>query len=70
MEAVSNATHSPLRVSAANVTGERQSSHANEQRDIPYGQPPPKKPIVEVDDAVSRHVVTGRVAGVGCRPPL
>lgn len=48
-----NATNSPLR--AAAVGGKRQRSHASEQRDILYGQPPPKKLIVEVDDAESRR---------------
>ncbi|KAF2203588.1 hypothetical protein GQ43DRAFT_438708, partial [Delitschia confertaspora ATCC 74209] len=49
-----NATNSPLRV--ANVGGKRQRSHASEQRDLPYGQPPPaKKQIVEVDDAEARR---------------
>jgi regulatory subunit for Cdc7p protein kinase len=48
-----NATNSPLRATA--VGGKRQRSHASEQRDMPYGQPPPKKQIVEVDDAEARR---------------
>lgn len=49
-----NATNSPLRPHA--VGGKRQRSHASEQRDLAYGQPPPaKKQIVEVDDAQSRR---------------
>ncbi|KAF2020794.1 sporulation-specific protein 6 [Aaosphaeria arxii CBS 175.79] len=50
---IQNATNSPLRVAA--VGGKRQRSHASEQRDLPYGQPPPKKQIVEVDDAEARR---------------
>ncbi|KAF2468532.1 uncharacterized protein BDR25DRAFT_265257 [Lindgomyces ingoldianus] len=57
-----NATNSPLRVTA--VGGKRQRSHASEQRDLPYGQPPPaKKQIVEVDDAESRRHGLGRRSG-------
>ncbi|KAF2262673.1 hypothetical protein CC78DRAFT_519625 [Lojkania enalia] len=48
-----NATNSPLRATV--VGGKRQRSHASEQRDLPYGQPPPKKQIVEVDDAEARR---------------
>ncbi|KAF2706125.1 hypothetical protein K504DRAFT_386449 [Pleomassaria siparia CBS 279.74] len=53
-----NATNSPLRPTA--VAGKRQRSHASEQRDIHYGQPPPKKQIVEVDDAEGRRYGLGR----------
>jgi regulatory subunit for Cdc7p protein kinase len=53
-----NATNSPLRVPA--VGGKRQRSHASEQRDVPYGQPPSKKLIVEVDDAEARKNGLGR----------
>jgi regulatory subunit for Cdc7p protein kinase len=53
-----NATNSPLR--AAAVGGKRQRSHASEQRDVTYGQPPPKKQMVEVDDAESRRYGLGR----------
>ncbi|KAF2796206.1 hypothetical protein K505DRAFT_271932 [Melanomma pulvis-pyrius CBS 109.77] len=53
-----NATNSPLRV--VNVGGKRQRSHASEQRDVPYGQPPPKKQILEVDDAEGRRYGLGR----------
>ena len=56
-----NATNSPLR--AAAVGGKRQRSHASEQRDLPYGQPPPKKQMVEVDDAESRRHGLGRRSG-------
>lgn len=56
-----NATNSPLRATA--VGGKRQRSHASEQRDLPYGQPPPKKQIVEVDDAESRRNGLGRRSG-------
>lgn len=48
-----NATNSPLR--ATQIGGKRQRSAASEQRDLPYGQPPPKKHIIEVDDAESRR---------------
>ncbi|KAF2657905.1 hypothetical protein K491DRAFT_714034 [Lophiostoma macrostomum CBS 122681] len=53
-----NATNSPLRAPA--VGGKRQRSNASEQRDVPYGQPPSKKLIVEVDDAESRKNGLGR----------
>ncbi|ORY12879.1 Dfp1/Him1, central region-domain-containing protein [Clohesyomyces aquaticus] len=57
-----NATNSPFRATA--VGGKRQRSHASEQRDLPYGQPPPaKKQIVEVDDAESRRHGLGRRSG-------
>ena len=55
---VKNATNSPLRAPA--VGGKRQRSHASEQRDVPYGQPPSKKLIVEVDDSESRKNGLGR----------
>lgn len=48
-----NATNSPIRATA--VGGKRQRSHASEQRELLYGQPPAKKPMVEVDDAESRR---------------
>ena len=48
-----NATNSPLRANA--VGGKRSRSHASEQRDLPYGQPAPKKQMIEVDDAESRR---------------
>jgi regulatory subunit for Cdc7p protein kinase len=48
-----NATNSPLRPAA--VGGKRQRSHASEQRDVFYGQPPQKKHIIEVDDAEARR---------------
>jgi regulatory subunit for Cdc7p protein kinase len=48
-----NATNSPLRPS--NLGGKRQRSHASEQRDVAYGQPPAKKQIIEVDDAEARR---------------
>jgi regulatory subunit for Cdc7p protein kinase len=63
---VQNAINSPLRAPTVNVGGKRQRSHASEQRDIAYGQPPPKKQIVEVDDAESRR--TGLVRRSGSQP--
>ncbi|KAF2036564.1 hypothetical protein EK21DRAFT_51839 [Setomelanomma holmii] len=48
-----NATNSPLRPS--NLGGKRQRSHASEQRDVAYGQPPAKKQLIEVDDAEARR---------------
>lgn len=59
-----NATNSPLRAPA--VPGKRQRSHASEQRDLPYCQPPSKKQIVEVDDAESRR--HGLVRRSGAQP--
>ncbi|KAF2001943.1 hypothetical protein P154DRAFT_431816 [Amniculicola lignicola CBS 123094] len=56
-----NATNSPLR--ASHVGGKRQRSHASEQRDIAYGQPPSKKLAIEVDDAESRRNGLGRRSG-------
>lgn len=53
LASLQNATNSPLRATA--VGGKRQRSHASEQRDITYGQPPPKKQQIEVDDAESRR---------------
>lgn len=46
-----NATNSPLR---SNVIGGKRS-RASEQRDGPFGQPPPKKHIIEVQDEESRR---------------
>ncbi|KAH7350460.1 Dfp1/Him1, central region-domain-containing protein [Pyrenochaeta sp. MPI-SDFR-AT-0127] len=59
-----NATNSPLRATA--IGGKRQRSHASEQRDIAYGQPPPKKQIIEVDDAEARR--HGLVRRSGAQP--
>jgi regulatory subunit for Cdc7p protein kinase len=56
-----NATNSPLRATA--VGGKRQRSHASEQRDVFYGQPPPKRHHVEVDDPESRRLGLGRKSG-------
>ena len=56
-----NATNSPLRATA--VGGKRQRSHASEQRDVLYGQPPTKKPMIEVDDAESRRTGLVRRSG-------
>ena len=61
LASLQNATNSPLR--APVVGGKRQRSHASEQRDIQYGQPPSKKQIVEVDDAESRRYGLGRRSG-------
>lgn len=61
LASIQNATNSPLRVTA--VGGKRQRSHASEQRDIAYGQPPPKKQMVEVDDAEARRYGLGRRSG-------
>lgn len=59
-----NATNSPLRATA--VGGKRQRSQASEQRDLPYGQPPPKKQMIEVDDAEARR--SGLVRRSGAPP--
>ncbi len=59
-----NATNSPLRAPA--VGGKRQRSHASEQRDLGYGQPPSKKQIIEVDDAEARR--HGLVRRSGAQP--
>ncbi|KAF2277144.1 uncharacterized protein EI97DRAFT_375673 [Westerdykella ornata] len=56
-----NAANSPLRAPAAGT--KRQRSHASEQRDLPYGQPPPKKQVVEVDDAEARRYGLPRRSG-------
>jgi regulatory subunit for Cdc7p protein kinase len=57
-----NATNSPLRATA--IGGKRQRSHASEQRDVPYGQPPPKRHhIIEVDDAQSNRLGLVRKSG-------
>lgn len=53
LASLQNATNSPLRAPA--VGGKRQRSHASEQRDLGYGQPPLKKQLIEVDDAESRR---------------
>ncbi|KAI4654273.1 uncharacterized protein J4E78_007318 [Alternaria triticimaculans] len=59
-----NATNSPLRATA--IGGKRQRSHASEQRDVPYGQPPPKKQLIEVDDAEARR--HGLIRRSGAQP--
>ena len=59
-----NATNSPLRATA--VGGKRQRSHASEQRDLNYGQPPQKKQVVEVDDAEARR--HGLIRRSGAQP--
>lgn len=64
LSTLQNATNSPLRVTA--VGAKRQRSHASEQRDIAYGQPPPKKQIIEVDDAEARR--HGLVRRSGAQP--
>ncbi|KAF2193365.1 hypothetical protein K469DRAFT_728642 [Zopfia rhizophila CBS 207.26] len=62
LQNLQNAANSPLRVTS--LAGKRQRSHASEQRDLPYGQPPPaKKHIVEVDDAEARRHGLGRRSG-------
>jgi regulatory subunit for Cdc7p protein kinase len=53
LASIQNATNSPLRATA--IGGKRQRSHASEQRDVTYGQPPAKKQIIEVDDAEARR---------------
>ena len=53
LASLQNATNSPIRVT--NTGAKRQRSHASEQRDMLYGQPPPKKQLIEVDDAESRR---------------
>ncbi|OCK77563.1 hypothetical protein K432DRAFT_303934 [Lepidopterella palustris CBS 459.81] len=62
---VPNATNSPIRAVAAAAT-KRQRSYACDQRELTYGQPPPKKQMVEVDDAESRQ---GLVRRSGHNPP-
>ncbi|KAJ4371370.1 Cdc7p-Dbf4p kinase complex regulatory subunit [Neocucurbitaria cava] len=59
-----NVANSPLRATA--IGGKRQRSHASEQRDMPYGQPPTKKHIIEVDDAEARR--HGLVRRSGAQP--
>lgn len=61
---LANATNSPLRAPA--VGGKRQRSHASEQRDVAYGQPPPKKQLIEVDDAEARR--HGLIRRSGAQP--
>ena len=59
-----NATNSPLRATA--IGGKRQRSHASEQRDVLYGQPQPKKQVIQVDDAEAhRH---GLIRRSGAQP--
>lgn len=48
-----NATNSPMR--APQIGGKRSRSHASEQRDLTYGQPPAKKLVVETDDTDARR---------------
>lgn len=59
-----NATNSPLRAPA--IGEKRQRSHASEQRDAGYGQPPLKKQLIEVDDAEARR--HGLVRRSGAQP--
>jgi regulatory subunit for Cdc7p protein kinase len=54
LASLQNATNSPIRAPAP-TGAKRQRSHASEQRDMPYGQPPPKKQMIEVDDAEARR---------------
>lgn len=61
---IQNATNSPMRAPA--IGGKRQRSYASEQRDGTYGQPPPKKQMVEVDDAEARR--HGLVRRSGAQP--
>ncbi|KAF2116157.1 Dfp1/Him1, central region-domain-containing protein [Lophiotrema nucula] len=56
-----NATNSPLRAQTAGA--KRSRSHASEQRDMPYGQPPPKKQMIAVDDAESTRFGLSRKSG-------
>ncbi|KAH6633353.1 Dfp1/Him1, central region-domain-containing protein [Boeremia exigua] len=53
LASLQNATNSPIRAPVAG--GKRQRSHASEQRDMTYGQPPQKKQMIEVDDAEARR---------------
>lgn len=64
LASLQNATNSPLR--APVVGGKRQRSHASEQRDLNYGQPPQKKQLIEVDDAEARR--HGLVRRSGAQP--
>jgi regulatory subunit for Cdc7p protein kinase len=60
LASIPNATNSPFRAVAA-AASKRQRSHASDQRELAYGQPPPaKKLIVEVDDAEARRHGLGR----------
>ena len=53
LASLQNATNSPMRAPVGG--GKRQRSHASEQRDMSYGQPPLKKQMIEVDDAEARR---------------
>ncbi|KAH9864424.1 hypothetical protein J1614_010358 [Plenodomus biglobosus] len=64
LASLQNATNSPLRAPA--LAGKRQRSHASEQRDAGYGQPPLKKQLIEVDDAEARR--HGLVRRSGAQP--
>ncbi|KAF2853257.1 hypothetical protein T440DRAFT_477074 [Plenodomus tracheiphilus IPT5] len=64
LASLQNATNSPLRAPA--IGGKRQRSHASEQRDVGYGQPPLKKQLIEVDDAEARR--HGLVRRSGAQP--
>ncbi|KAI8935532.1 hypothetical protein NX059_008102 [Plenodomus lindquistii] len=64
LASLQNATNSPLRAPA--LGGKRQRSHASEQRDAGYGQPPLKKQLIEVDDAEARR--HGLVRRSGAQP--
>ena len=64
LQNLQNATNSPLR--APTLAGKRQRSHASEQRDMAYGQPPSKKQVIEVDDAEARR--HGLVRRSGAQP--
>lgn len=66
LASLQNATNSPFRAAPAAAGGKRQRSHASEQRDLNYGQPPPKKQIIEVDDAEARR--HGLVRRSGAQP--
>jgi regulatory subunit for Cdc7p protein kinase len=54
LASLQNATNSPMRVTTT-AGAKRQRSHASEQRDMLYSQPPPKKQLIEVDDAEARR---------------
>ena len=64
LASLQNAANSPLRAPA--IGGKRQRSHASEQRDASYGQPPLKKQLVQVDDAEARR--HGLVRRSGAQP--
>jgi len=59
-----NAANSPLRATAAPAATKRARSHATDQRELAYGQPPAaKKQIIAVEDEDARRNALLRKAG-------